>query len=144
MKTQLMYAATTVRKYRTGLLLSTLLITGVPSGLRSQTYAAATTPAPQTATVKHLGNDHSNMLFQVKVTNASGDKFFVTIRDQDGSILFQNAYSEKQFEKKFLLPKLDNERLIFTIKRAKSREEQTFEINTSSRVVEEIVVKRVG
>lgn len=144
MKTQLMYAARSARRYRSGLLLAVLLMAAAPAGLRSQTYAAAADPAPQTATVKHLGNNATTMLFQVNVENAAGEKFSVVIRDQDGSILFQNNYTDKQFEKRFLLPKQDNEKLIFYIKRAKNSQVQSFEINTNTRIVEEIVVKRVG
>jgi hypothetical protein len=110
----------------------------------AQTKAVAIMePVANMAVVKHLGNPSGNMLFQVQYDNFSGDKFSLTIKDNDGAVLFQDIYTDKKFDKKFQLPKGEADKLKITIRSGRNNI-QNFEINTSSRVVEEIIVKKVG
>lgn len=111
----------------------------------AQTRAVAIMePITSNATVKHIGNPAGSIVFQVQYDNLSGDKFSLTIKDDDGTILFQDTYTDKKFDKKFQLPQGEADKLKFIIKGLKSNNIQTFEVNTRSRLVEEIVVKRVG
>jgi hypothetical protein len=95
------------------------------------------------AAIRHLGNTTETMQFQVKFDNEAGDKFAVVVRDQDNNVLFQEFYTDKNFDRKFSLPKVDNNKVIFQIKSLKSNAIQTYEVNTNVRMVEEVIVKRV-
>lgn len=95
------------------------------------------------AAIRHLGNTTETMNFQVKYDNEAGEKFAVVVRDQDNNVLFQEYYTDKKFDKKFSLPKVDNNKVIFQIKNVKDSAVQTFEVNTNTRLVEEVIVKRV-
>lgn len=69
--------------------------------------------------------------------NEAGEKFSVTIKDADGSILFSDTYQDKKFDKRFLFNKSeDYSKLSFIIRSLKDNQAQTFEINTSTRVIE--------
>ncbi len=105
---------------------------------------AAAKGATTTAAVKHLGNPPGSAVFQVLYDNPSGEKFTVTIRDIDGSTLYQDSYTDRKFDKKYQLPKEQAEKLKFIIKGTKTNQVQTFEVNSSTRVIEELVVRKVG
>ncbi len=111
------------------------------------TQVAATTRHQGTgvnnAVINHLGTSNGMLLFEVKVDNASGEKFRVIVKDTDGTILFQDSYDDKNFAKKFMIPKPESDKLVFVIKSASGNISQSFQINSSSRVVEEVVVKRI-
>ena len=109
----------------------------------SASLQAQSTEAVKPAAIRHLGNTVETMNFQVKYDNEAGDKFAVVVRDQDNNVLFQEYYTDKKFDKKFALPKVDNNKVIFQIKNVKDNAIQTFEVNTNTRLVEEVIVKRV-
>lgn len=94
-------------------------------------------PIVKTASVKHLGTSQNNAVFQVLVDNEAGEKFSITIKDQFGSILFNEVYHDKKFDRRFLLNKEEGlTKLTFILRSLKDNESQTFEINTTTRIVE--------
>lgn len=127
-------------------LIMLLLLIVNTTALQAQGIVAVTAdPVTQTALVKHLGNVESNMFFQVQVDNAAGEKFMVVIKDREGTTLFQQVYTDKKFSKKFQLPKIDQEQITFIIKGARNNIVlQKFEVNSSTRVVEEVIVKKMS
>src|SRR5512135_3112842 len=77
---------------------------------------AQTSPASLSenkAEVKYLGNAADAVLFKLSYDNPSGDRFIVTVMDEEGTRLFQGAYTDKRFDKRFQLPKLDISTLTF-------------------------------
>lgn len=106
-------------------------------GLSSFSPSLTHDPIVKTASVKHLGNYKNSFVFQVMMDNEAGEKFSVTIKDADGSILFSDTYQDKKFDKRFLFNKSeDYSKLSFIIRSLKDNQAQTFEINTSTRVIE--------
>ena len=95
------------------------------------------------AVINHIGTNNGMMLFEVKVENVSGEKFRVIVKDVDGTVLFQDSYDDKNFSKKFMIPKTDSDKLVFVIKSSSATKSQSFQINSNTRVVEEVVVKRI-
>lgn len=114
--------------------------------LQAQTTGRfSTLPDTPNVSVKHLGNDDNNMLFQVFYNNTTGEKFQLVIKDKEDFTVFQESYSDKVFNRRFRIPKPSNERLTFIIRAAKSNKIiQTYEVNTNLRFVQEIVVKKQG
>ena len=115
----------------------TAILLSASASLQAQTIETAAPVA-----IRHLGNTNETMNFQVKYDNESGSKFAVVVRDQENNILFQEFYTEKKFDKKFTLPKVDD-KVVFQIRNLKDNSIQTFEVNTNIRMVEEVIVKRV-
>jgi len=102
-------------------------------------------PVEETAAVKYIGSEAHTMLFNVKYNNATASKFFVTIKDQDGITLFQSSFTDVVFNKKFSLPKAgDAGKITFIISDKKNNINQSFEISTETRVVEDVLVKKVN
>ncbi|AXY76902.1 hypothetical protein D3H65_24225 [Paraflavitalea soli] len=101
-------------------------------------------PVVSTASVKHIGNPEGSVVFQVQYDNQAGEKFFLIIRDNDGNVIYQDTYSDKKFDKKFQLPQGETDKLQFIIKGPRNNTIQTFEVKTHSRMIEEVVVRKVN
>lgn len=143
MKKQSRYMVKTILHSKSGI--TALLFMIMTQAAAAQTRAVAVMePLPNAATVKHIGNPAGSIVFQVQYDNPSGDKFTLTIKDNDDAVLFQDVYTGKKFDKKFQLPEGQADKLKFIIRGARSNHLQTFEVNTHTRVIEEIVVKRVS
>ncbi|MEI6950684.1 hypothetical protein V9K67_26105 [Paraflavisolibacter sp. H34] len=98
----------------------------------------------QPAMVKHIASLEDKMYFQVHFNNDSSEKFIFTIKDAQGTVLFREMYKDKTFDKKFQLNKMDeNERLTFTIYTPKDKKTQSFEVNNSTRLVDDVVVTQL-
>jgi hypothetical protein len=109
-----------------------------------KTVALRETVTSSPAMVTHMGNIDNSVLLKVQYDNLSGEKFALTIKDQNDEVLYHEVYSDKKFSKKFQLPKENAEKLQFIIKGIKTNHTQTFEVNTNTRMVEEMVVKKIG
>jgi hypothetical protein len=110
------------------------------AGACAQTSAAM--PAEKNAQINYLGTQEGMVLFNVTFDNPSGNKFTITVVDEEGFTIYQQASSDKKFDKRFKLLAPDNSKLTFVIKNAKETTlTQSFEINTH--VVEDVIVTRV-
>jgi len=97
------------------------------------------------ATVKCLGIQEDMVVFNVSYPNPDGSKFSLTVKDQDGTQLYQNVFSDKEFYKQFRLPKMDKSKISFVIRNGKEAElVRSFEINVNSRFVEDIAIKKIN
>jgi len=97
----------------------------------------------ENATVKYLGLQEDMIVFNVSYANPDGNKFQVIVKDQDGTQLYQNLFSDKAFYKQFRLPRADKDRLVFIIRNGRDADVvKTFEVNVSSRVTQEVSVRK--
>ena len=85
------------------------------------------------------------ILFNVSYPNPDGARFVLTVKDQDGTQLYQNVSTEKGFYKQFRLPKTDKSKITFTLRNGREADiVKSFEINVNSRFVEDIAVKKIN
>jgi len=99
---------------------------------------------PENATIKYLGFQEDMIVFNVAYANPEGNKFQVIVKDQDGTQLYQNIFSDKSFYKQFRLPKADRDRLVFIIRNGKDADVvKTFEVNVNSRIMQEVSVRKL-
>ena len=94
-------------------------------------------PIVKAASIKHISTTNDKVIFQLSLDNEAGERFSVSIRDNDGNTLFQDFYSDKKFDKKFVFEKsADLSKLTFIVRSLKDNTSQVFEVNTVPRVVE--------
>jgi len=62
-------------------------------------------PIVKAASVKHISTTNDKVIFQLSLDNEAGERFSVSIRDNDGNTLFQDYYSDKKFDKNSFLIK---------------------------------------
>jgi len=96
------------------------------------------------AEVKHIETKDNKLLFQILLDNELGEKFTVSIKDEDGNQLFKEVYSDKKFAKKFELPENEDAgKIIVMIRSLGNNQSQVFEINTTTRVYQDVVVSKI-
>ena len=93
--------------------------------------------------VTYVTAGNESLFFDVKVDNAEGEKFSIVVRDDNATTLYRGSFSDKNFKKRFVLPKTDSNKLTFHIRSESGLKSESFEINTNSRIVEEVIVKKV-
>ena len=112
------------------------------TGLTVPAAKAASADPSEKAVVKYLGTAPDAILFRISVDNPTGKKFSVIILDENGNQLFQEVYTDKNFEKRFRLPKTDEKKLTFVIRDYKDLDvRQSFSINTN--IVEDVNVTKL-
>jgi hypothetical protein len=98
---------------------------------------------PIKAAVTYVATGNESLFFDVKVNNEEGEKFTILVKDDNSSTLFRGTYYERNFKKRFVLPKTDSNKLTFQIRGDSDSKSEIFEVNTKTRVVEEVVVTKV-
>jgi hypothetical protein len=94
-------------------------------------------PIVKAASIKHISTVNDKVVLQLSLDNEAGDKFSVSIKDVDGNTIFQDTYTDKKFDKKYVFSKTENiGKLSFIIRSLKDNTTQVFEVNTVARVVE--------
>ena len=92
--------------------------------------------------VKYLGNNNSNLEFDVHYNNLKGSTFYFLVKDEDGDVLYQKEYNSKQFHKRVQLAKADDiKKLSFSIVTDRENLVQTKEVVIKTQFFEDVLVK---
>ena len=125
--------STLVKRSVLSLGLSTILFSGIASAQSSKT------PEP---IVKYLGTLDGQPIFRVHLDNAPGNVYHLTIKDDEGTVLYAEKIKGKQFSKSFKFDNAerDNVKLTFTLQGNKNTQSKEFKVNTTTKVLDNIVV----
>lgn len=93
--------------------------------------------------VNYTGLFNNDLAFNVRFDNPGGNNITLTVINEDGENLFKSNFSDKKFEKKFVLLKdADVYKLTFLFQSGKEVYKESFDINVTTREVSDVVVKR--
>lgn len=93
--------------------------------------------------VNYTGFFNNDLSFNVKFHNPSGNNVTLTVINEEGESLFKSNFSDKKFEKKFVLLKDANvDKLTFLFQSGKEVYKESFDIDVVTREVSDVVVKR--
>lgn len=96
------------------------------------------------AEVKHIAANDQKSLIQVRLNNAEGERFTLTVKDEYGNIILKEQSSDKQFDRKYQFENLgDLGKLTFTLRSVKDNAVQQYEVDAQVRVVNEVVVSKL-
>jgi len=95
---------------------------------------------PTNTSVSFIGSANSELSFSMIYENEAAEKFYITILDAEGIILFEGIYNDKKFNKIFKLPS-EIRAITFVIRGPKSRFEKKFKVTTEYRIAETVFVK---
>ena len=110
----------------------------------AQSAGASQVQMGSSATVKCLGIQEDMVVFNVSYPNPGGNRFSLAVKDQDGTQLYQNVFSQKDFYKQFRLPKTNKDKITFVIRNGREADVvKSFEINVNSRFIYDIAVKKI-
>ena len=119
------------------LISATALTTQAQTGSYSEGIA-------RNASIKYVGNENDQQSFVVSYPNEEGNRFNLTISDPSGYKLYQATYTDKNFNKVFTVPGLEEGKLIFIFKDSKTNSVQTYEVNTIVKKYSEVKVRRIS
>lgn len=98
-------------------------------------------------TVKYLGTENNTALFAVEASNEAPVKFVLNITDAEGNRLFSQNYETTSFAKIFKLVTDSNSAnplgLSFEIVVLATGEKHSFEVNTTTEIVNEVQVTKI-
>ncbi|MGC4035551.1 MAG: hypothetical protein QM764_06280 [Chitinophagaceae bacterium] len=127
-------------------IIGAFLISGLLSATANAAVFSADTIADEIkATVKYVGTENDNYIFNVAYKNESNSRFLLSITDESGNTLFTGIFTDNKFDKRFKLSKdiIEGE-LIFSIKNLKNNSVQNFQVTTTTQIIEDVVVKRMN
>lgn len=107
-------------KYTTTFLVAFILVTMVlvntPFAGSANSSDSVKKLQENATTVKLAASDNSTLAYNIKVNNASGEKFTLVIHNQEGEIVFIKSYTDKSYSKQIRLERKDNNsRYFFSI-----------------------------
>jgi hypothetical protein len=96
-------------------------------------------------TINYLGSVDNQPVFQIEFENKNEETYTVSIKDDQGDVLYVEKSKDKKFSKKFKYQGqgFDYVRLTFTLVSGKEKQSQEFEVNTNTRVVQDVVVTKL-
>jgi hypothetical protein len=135
MKTIMLKAFSLVKK--TAFMLLVLSITYVSATANT---SDSTREDDENASVSCLKMVEGQVYFNVKFENADGSRFDILVNDINGDNLYRSTFTGKNFNRVFRAP-VENGKLVIIIRDSKGNHK--FELSTESKMVQEILVKRM-
>ena len=135
MKTITLKAFSLVKK--TAFMLLVLSITYVSATANT---SDSTREDDENASVSCLKMEEGQVYFNVKFENADGGRFDILVNDINGDNLYRSTFTGKNFSRVFRAP-VENGKLMIIIRDNKGNHK--FELTTESKMVQEILVKRM-
>lgn len=125
--------STLVKRSVLSLGLSTILLAGA---------ASAQSSANPDPAVKYIGSIDGQPLFKVQLNNQTGDVYHLTIKDDEGTVLYAERFNDKQFSKSFKFDNAErsNVKLTFILEGNKTVQSKEFKVNSSTQVLDNVVV----
>ena len=133
-------------KFIPALLIATALFACAPVQSMAKNRNAIEILSPETtATIQFAGSATNALMFDVKINNITGEKFTLVIRHSDGDVLFSKEYNDKSFSKKVKILKDETGGTNFTFNILSANKElgNTFEINATTKVVDDVVITKL-
>ena len=121
----------------------------VAAGAISQTalandHLSARRIHPQDAVIRYIPTKNGELRFHVLYDNPSGSRFSLEILDETGNQLYQDAFTDKTFDKFYRMTDTDiTGKLTFVIRNSGDNSVQRFEAHAVNRMVEDVEVKEV-
>ena len=137
MKTIMLKAFSLVKK--TAFMLLVLSITYVSATANT---SDSTREDDENASVSCLKMEEGQVYFKVNFENADGGRFDILVNDVNGDNLYRATFTGQHFNKVFRAP-VENGKLVIIIRDSKDKTDHRFELSTESRLVQQILVKRM-
>ena len=101
-------------------------------------------PILKSAEAKYVETANGTPCIQLQLNNENGEKFSILIRDEQGVELYREISKEKKFDKKYILDEsLRQTKLTITVFSLKDHESQSFEINSQTKVLQDVVIRKL-
>jgi hypothetical protein len=147
-KTRIMkrtFFMTNSRKFITAAFLSASMLFTAYAGNAATSKNNIEILSGETTAIQYNGSTTDALLFRVSVNNDKGQRFFLTIKNSDGDVLFSRSFNDVKFNKSFKLLKGENDSnsYYFTVTSEDKSLEDTYVINTAARTVQDVTINKL-
>jgi hypothetical protein len=135
-----------IAKRSTVILGSLFLVASTSNHVKAanQTPVSIVDSLNSTAEVLYAGYQDGMLAFKVNYKNITGEKFTLKVKDSNGDIIYIQDFTDKNFNKTFLLTRdIDTEHFTFIIGKKGNETTQTFKVGFTTKVLENVVVSRL-
>jgi hypothetical protein len=101
---------------------------------------------PPGVEIRYLGFVNNNPVFEIITNNVQADNFFVTIRDEAGTVLFSEKLSGKNFSRKYRIDtdeEIAEGGLRFEVRSANSKKTEVYVAGISENITREMAVTKI-
>jgi len=101
---------------------------------------------PPGVEIRYLGFVNKNPVFEITTSNVQADNFFITIRDEAGTILYSEKLSGKKLSRRY---RIDTEEEIadgglrFEVRSVKSKKTDVYIVGVNENITREMAVTRI-
>ncbi len=94
--------------------------------------------------IQYVGAAAERVQFQFDLVADNDETYLLTIQDEDGTVLYKEKVAKKIFTKKYEWNNADQNttKLLFTVTGERSKKTQVFEVNTTVRTVQDVVITK--
>lgn len=136
-----------IKKAIAAITLAATVMLAAPSNVKASDKVTKDSAAAgvSQAHVQYVGVAEEGLWFNVKYANPRGEKFTLLVKNGESDVLFQGSFTDVNFSKKIKILNDKSEAIAptFIIKTAENKRiVQSFEVNTASHTVEEVIVTR--
>lgn len=107
--------------------------------------AFATDPEDKNAEVRYVGNLNDMPVYRLFLKNAENDLYFITVSDNDGTVLYSEKVSGTNITRNYQLNSdmYGEYDFTFTIANKKGKTVSVYNVNKRTKVIEEVAINRV-
>jgi len=118
-----------------------ILSLGLTTVLLAGTASAQTSATPEPI-IKYIGTLDGQPLFRVQLENQEGSIYHLTIKDDEGTVLYAEKIKGKSFGKSFKFDTAERSsvKLTFILEGNKDVQSKEFKVNTATKVLDNVVV----
>ena len=97
------------------------------------------------SSVQFTGSTSDALLFKVHINNDKADNFTLTIKSEDGNVLFAKSFNTIDFDKQIKILKGEEEgnRYYITVSSSNKSLENTFVVNSEVRTVNDVTINKL-
>ena len=133
------------KKFMTAIFLSaSVLLTSVSSNAATNSHNIEIISGDN-SNIQFAGSTSDALLFKVNIKNEKGDNFTLTIKNDNGDVLFTKSFNDVNFQKQFKVLKddQDSERYYFTISSNNKALEDSYAISAASRTIDDVIINKL-
>lgn len=95
--------------------------------------------------IKYIGTDADKAQFQVDLINDGDQAYLFAIQETDGTVLYRERVTKNIFTKRFdwIKGDINTTAIKITVTGEKSKKTQVYEVNTTTRTVQELVINKL-
>ena len=122
------------------------MVVALISGVAVSAPAFANEGTSPAIELKFVGHSNNQLVFQLNLKNAEEDEYTINITDKEGNTLYTERVKGINVVKKLIFNKeeIGDDALRVKVRSKKTNLTETYEINRSTRVVEETTVNKVN